>query len=218
MTNRSAAGHESIAPTIFIVDDDDSLRRALARLLSAQGWNTETFGSARQFLEREPFDGTGCVLLDVSMPGLTGPEAHAELLAREFTLPVIFLTAHGELETGIAAMKRGAVDFLAKPVDEEALLAVLRQAMARHGRQRIEHLHRRAIGNRLARLSPREREVLALVTSGLLNKQIADRLGISIKTVKVHRAHVMEKMEADSVAALVRQCETAGPGPAAPPR
>lgn len=210
MSDKPGTAAEATVPTIFVVDDDASLRRAVARLLRTEGWNVETFDSADQFLDRPAFDGPGCVLLDVSMPGLSGPQAHAEMLARGLTLPVIFLTAHGELPTGIEAMKRGAVDFLVKPADDGVLLQVLRQALERHAQQHVERLHRREVEARLARLSPREHAVLLLVLEGLLNKLIADRLGISIKTVKVHRARVMEKMEARSVAALVHQCETIG--------
>jgi len=217
MNDLPVTANETTVPTIFVVDDDESLRRAVARLLRSEGWNVETFDSAQQFLDRPAFDGPGCVLLDVSMPGMTGPQAHAEMLARGLTLPVIFLTAHGELPTGIEAMKRGAVDFLVKPADDRVLLQVLRQALERHAHEHGERLRQREVEARLARLSPREHAVLRLVLDGLLNKLIADRLGISIKTVKVHRARVMEKMEARSVAALVHQCETVGLRPQTPP-
>ena len=205
-------------PTIFVVDDDDSLRRALARLLRTEGWNVETFKSARLFLDQPPIDGTGCVLLDVSMPDLTGPQAQAEMVARGLQLPVVFLTAHADLPTGIEAMKLGAVDFLVKPVEDLALIRVLRLALQRDAAQQTERQRRRAVEARLALLTPREHEVLLLVITGLLNKQIADRLEIALKTVKVHRARVMQKLEADSVAALVHQCETVGLVPQAPSR
>lgn len=205
-------------PTIFVVDDDDSLRRALARLLRTEGWNVETFESARLFLDQPPVEGAGCVLLDVSMPDMTGPQAHAEMLARGLMLPVVFLTAHGDLPTGIEAMKLGAVDFLVKPVKDVALIRALRQALQRDAAQQIERQRRRAVEARLALLTPREHEVLLLVITGLLNKQIADRMSIAIKTVKVHRARVMQKLEADSVAALVHQCEAVGLMPQAPSR
>ena len=218
MTSAPLAAPQAGAPTIFIVDDDNSLRRALSRLLRTEGWNVETFESAGLFLDRAPFDGNGCVLLDVNMPGMSGPQAHAEMVARGLTLPVVFLTAHGDLPTGIESMKLGAVDFLVKPVDDLALLQVLRQALQRDAQQQDGRRRRREVEARLARLSPREHEVLLLVITGLLNKQIADRMAIAIKTVKVHRARVMEKLGADSVAALVHQCEIVGLVPQQPTR
>jgi RNA polymerase sigma factor (sigma-70 family) len=198
------------AATVFVVDDDDSLRRALGRVLRGPGWGVEGFGSAEAFLERLPFRGVGCVLLDVNMPGLSGPELQARLLSEGSTLPVVFLTGHGDIPTGIGAMKRGAIDFLTKPVDDETLLRTVAQAIEAHAQRGA---HDRELGEaqqRLERLSPREREVMELVVAGLLNKQIADHMEISIKTVKVHRSRVMEKMEVRSVAALVHLCELAG--------
>ena len=204
-----------MAATVFVVDDDDSLRRALTRVMRAAGWTAESFGSAEEFLRRLPFRGVGCVLLDVNMPGLTGPELQARLLEQGNTLPVVFVTAHGDLPTGIGAMKRGAVDFLSKPVDEATLLRTVTQALELHQQRGQHDLEIASAGERLARLSPREREVMELVVTGLLNKQIADRMQISIKTVKVHRSRVMEKMEVRSVAALVHLCELAGITPSA---
>lgn len=196
-------------PTIFIVDDDESLRRSLARLIRAAGLNVESYDSARTFIEREPFTGVGCILLDVQMPGISGPELHAELLERNISLPVVFLTAHGDLPTGIGAMKKGAVDFLQKPVDDELLLQTLREAVQRHATKQMQGMQIQEVEQRLAALSRREREVLKHVIDGRLNKQIADDMGISIKTVKVHRGHVMEKMAVDSLAELVHLCERA---------
>ena len=195
--------------TVFVVDDDDSLRRSLVRLLRSAGFNAEAFGSADEFLARLPFPGAGCILLDVQMPGVSGPDLHAELLARGVILPVVFLTAHGDLPTGIQAMKKGAVDFLQKPVDDELLVQTLRTAVARHALLQSKGLQVEEIGARLEALSKRECEVLKQVVDGRLNKQIADDLGISIKTVKVHRAHVMEKMGVRSLAELVHLCELA---------
>lgn len=197
------------APTIFIVDDDESLRRSLVRLIHAEGYRTESYDSAKAFIEREPFTGVGCILLDVRMPGISGPELHAELLERNVTLPVVFLTAHGDLPTGIGAMKKGAVDFLQKPVDDELLLQTLRQAVQHHATQQSKRLQTQGFEDRLATLSKRECEVLKHVIDGRLNKQIADDLGISIKTVKVHRGHVVEKMAVNSLAELVHLCELA---------
>lgn len=204
------AGNASIGPaTIFVVDDDESLRRGLARLMRSAGWNVETFDSAHAFLDRSTFTGTGCVVIDVQMPGMTGPQLHALMSKRGISLPVFFLTAHGDVPTGVQAMKRGAVDFLLKPVDDEVLLNAIRQGTERHIAAQAEQRQRREIDVRLSRLSPREREVLEFVIGGHLNKQIADKMGISLKTVKAHRARVMEKMQADSVAALVHLCWTA---------
>jgi two-component system, LuxR family, response regulator FixJ len=196
-------------PTIFVVDDDESLCRSLARLVRAAGWNVETFASARDFLDRQAYGETGCVVMDVQMPGMTGPELHRQMTERGISLPVVFLTGHGDLPTGVQAMKRGAVDFLSKPVDGETLLETLREGIQRHAIERAGQRRRLDIELRLARLSPREREVLELVIGGHLNKQVADRMSISIKTVKAHRARVMEKMEVDSLAALIRLCENA---------
>ena len=185
-------------PTIFVIDDDSSVRRSLVRLINSTGWNVESHASARDFLDRPAYTGSGCVVLDVSMPEMSGPELHEWMNAHGIFLPVIFLTAHGDLPTGIQAMKRGAVDFLQKPVDDVLLLQTIQNAIEKQ------------VDIRLSRLSPRERQVLEQVISGQLNKQIADSMGISIKTVKVHRARVMEKLEVDSLAALVHICEAAG--------
>lgn len=199
--------------TVFVVDDDGSMRQGLTRLLRSAGWNVETFASAREFLERAPFSGAGCVVLDVRMPEMTGPELHDRMHERGLSLPVIFLTGHGDVPTSVQAMKRGAVDFLLKPVDEEVLFQTIARAVERHSTEQARQSERQAIVAHLARLSAREREVLEGVIRGHLNKQIASALGISEKTVKVHRGRVMEKMEARSVAELVHLCEVAGIGP-----
>jgi len=197
-------------PAVFVIDDDASVRRSLARLLGEEGWHVETFETPTQFLERKPFEGNGCVLLDVRMPVMAGPEVHNAMVARGETLPVVFLTAHGDLPTAIRSMKQGAVDFLAKPADEKVLVGTLRDALARHAEDLTERRHRGGIEAKVAKLTRRQREVLALVIAGRLNKQIADSMGISIKTVKVHRARVMERLEVTSIAALVHACETIG--------
>ncbi len=196
--------------TVFVVDDDSSLRRALARLIHSAGWKVDTYASAQDFLDGADCESTGCIVLDVQMPGMTGPELHAQMAARGISLPVIYLTAHGNLHTGVEAMKNGAVDFLVKPVDSDTLLDTVRHGIERHAAEQTQRRQREDIETRLARLSPREREVMTLVVNGHLNKQIADRLGISLKTVKVHRARVMKKVEVKSVAALVHLCEAAG--------
>ncbi len=196
--------------TVFVVDDDESLRRALARLIQSAGWNVETFESAREFLQRLPYAGTGCVVLDLQMPEMTGVELQGQMVAAGIILPIVFLTAHGDVPTATHAMKKGATDFLQKPVDDDVLLAAIRESIEQHRVQHADQQLRHEVEERLARLSPREREVLQFVVRGLLNKQIADRMGIALKTVKVHRARVMEKMEVDSVAALVHLCEVRG--------
>ena len=196
--------------TVFVVDDDMAVRRSLARLLRSAGLNVETFPSAREFLDRLPSARTGCIVLDVRMPGMTGLELFDQMAAKGLSLPVVFLTGHGDVPTSVRAMKNGAVDFLLKPVDDEVLLQAIRQAVARHVSQQAREQERQSLEGRLRRLSAREHEVMEYVIRGDLNKQIAADLGISEKTVKVHRGRVMAKMEAGSVAELVRLCEAAG--------
>jgi len=196
--------------TVFLIDDDDSLRRSVARQLSVAGYAVEAFASALEFLERPSYDGSGCVLLDVRLPQMMGPELQLEMVSRGITLPVVFLTGHGDVATSVSAMKRGAFDFLTKPVDGELLVSTIREAIERHSTERRTRSRRRAFEERLRLLSPRERQVLGFVVAGCLNKQIADQMGITLKTVKVHRARVMQKMRVSSVAALVHECDSAG--------
>jgi len=198
---------------IFIVDDDLSVRKSLLRLIRSAGWQGEAFASAQEFLARAPLSRTGCVILDVRMPGMTGTELRDLLAAQKISLPVIFLTGHGDVPTGVDAIKKGAVDFLQKPVNDEALLQAIQQAVERHAAAQIHRHELERIQARLARLTPREREVLEYVIGGCLNKQIAAQLGIGEKTVKVHRGFVMHKMEVTSVAELVRHCQAAGIAP-----
>jgi FixJ family two-component response regulator len=195
---------------VFIVDDDKSLRESLARLIRSVGWDVETFAGARDFLERPPYQGIGCALLDVRMPEMTGPQLHDWMATHGMSLPIIFLTGHGDVAGGVQAMKRGAVDYLLKPVDSDTLLATIRAAIERHAAEQVRQRQQLDIAARLARLSRRERQVMDHVIVGELNKQIADRLNISSKTVKAHRARVMEKMEVHSVAMLVATCEKVG--------
>lgn len=199
------------APTVFLVDDDASVRKALGRLLRSAGYVVRTFGSAEAFLEADrTVQGSACVLLDVRMPGLHGQAVHQLIRASDPTLPVVFVTGHGDITMGVEAMKAGAVDFLPKPVSADRLFAVVEQALARAERERRLHTRTRRIRQRLATLTPREREVLDLVVRGRLNKEIASALGIVEQTVKVHRARLMRKMHAPSLADLVRDCEQVG--------
>jgi FixJ family two-component response regulator len=201
--------------TIYIVDDDPSIRTSLARLMRSVDLRAETFSSAQEFLERRPLDEPACMVLDIKMPGQTGLELQQELAAEGFDLPIIFLTGHGNVPVSVTAMKGGALDFLEKPVDDQDLLDAIGRAIDRSTRTRTERSERSAIRRRASRLTPRERQVFGLVVDGMLNKQVAGELGMSEKTVKVHRARVMQKMEADSLAELVRLAERAGITPQA---
>jgi FixJ family two-component response regulator len=201
---------------VFVVDDDSSLRASVARLVRSAGWEAETFGSARDFLDRPAYAGTGCVVLDVQMPGMSGPQLQDWMTDRGDALPVVFLTGHGDIPGAVEAMKKGAADYLLKPVDPERLLQTVDRAVQRHAAEQARRRMNQDIESRLARLSRREREVMDHVVSGQLNKQIADRMSISLQTVKAHRARVMDKMAVDSVAELVHLCDTVGLSPPEP--
>ena len=192
------------APVVYVVDDDDSFRSATARLLQFAGYRVLEYDSAGAFLlHKAPGDDPGCVLLDLRMPGPSGLELHEALAGMEDRLPVIFVSAHGDVTSSVRAMKFGAVDFLTKPVDRETLLAAVRAAIERDSAHRTSRERRRQLEGRFASLQPRERDVLNLVVAGKLNKEIGAALGIAERTVKVHRAQVMEKMHAGSLAELV---------------
>ncbi len=199
--------------TVFVVDDDASILRAVTRLLRAEGLAVETFASPRAFLERPLHDGPGCVVLDLQMPGADGLEVQRALAAAGRDLPVVFVSGHGSVPASVTAMKGGAIDFLTKPFDDEQLLAAVRAGISRSAALRAEREDLRTLRARFDSLTPREREVFALVARGLPNKQIAGRLGTAEKTVKVHRARVMEKMKAGSLADLVRVAERFGTTP-----
>jgi FixJ family two-component response regulator len=192
---------------VFVVDDDDSVRRALCRLIQSAGYRVQTFGSAREFLDGlRSVTSSACLILDVQLPDIDGLALQCELKA---ALPIIFLTGHGDISMTARAMKAGAVDFLEKPVSDTNLLRAISEALE-HG----EHTHAAcreldAIRLRIERLTPREHEVMMLVVTGLLNKQIAEELGTAVKTIKAHRARVMEKMEVTSLAQLVRLTDKA---------
>ncbi len=193
--------------TVFIVDDDASIREALGNLLESVGISTEQFESAEAFREGWDREQPGCLLLDARLPGMSGMELQEELNASGIGIPIIFMTAHGDVPMVRKVLKAGAIEFLTKPFQKEELLQSVRQAFAFDRDRRTEKAVRDSILARLGLLSEREREVLAMVTAGLLNKQIASKLNLSEVTVKLHRRHVMEKMQAESLADLVKMCE-----------
>jgi FixJ family two-component response regulator len=195
------------APVIYLVDDDPSLLRALSRRLRVEGYEVECFDSVAEFLGRRRSEIPACAVLDLQMPGLGGLELQETLAQADDPLPVVFLTAHGDVPSSVRAMKGGAVDFLSKPVRGDDLLAAIRLALARGTADREKRRKQREWGARYERLSPREREVFVLVVRGLPNKQIADVLGVSERTIKAHRSQVMHKMGVQSGAELGRAVE-----------
>jgi RNA polymerase sigma factor (sigma-70 family) len=201
-------------PIVFIVDDDDSVRKSLARLITSVGLKVETFSSANAFLKRDAYDGPACLVLDIRMPGLSGLELQTELAKAERTLSIVFITSHGNITMSVQAIKAGAVDFLEKPFEEQDLLDAVHLAIQKDRATKEKLAELREIQERVESLTPREREVFALVVTGMLNKQIAFEMGISEKTIKVHRARVMQKMQAESFADLVRLAEKLGIGSA----
>ena len=199
-----------VAPTVYLVDDDAAVLKALTRLLTSAGLTSAAFNSPAEFLESIDAGAAGCLVLDVSMPGLNGLDLQQALVAKGCALPVIFLTGLGDIPTSVKAMKHGAEDFLTKPVDDEQLLAAVASALERSRLSRSAQQELARIQERLATLTPREREVLERVVIGLLNKQIAGELGTVEKTIKVHRAQVMHKMGVRTFAELVRVAASAG--------
>ena len=196
--------------TVFVVDDDQAMRHSLKWLIESVGLRVRTFGSASDFLEAYYPGQAGCLLLDVRMPGMSGLELQSYLTRQEIRLPVIIITGHGDVTMAVRAMKAGAVDFIEKPFNDEALLSSLRNALAFGQKQREQQSQRSAIAARLAELTPREHEVMDMVTDGKSNREIAAALGVSAKTVEAHRARVMDKMRADSLADLVRMALIVG--------
>ena len=198
------------SPTVFIVDDDSAVLKSLARLLRSARLNVMAFGSPQEFLERHNPRAPGCLVLDLAMPGLNGLELQAALTVKGSAIPIIFLTGHGTIPASVQAMKRGALDFLTKPVNDDDLLKAVQVAIEKDRIARIARAELEDIQARLDSLTPREREVLTHVVSGQLNKQTAADLGTVEKTIKVHRGRVMEKMKVHSVAELVHLAERAG--------
>ena len=199
-----------VVPTAFLVDDDAGVLKALRRLLGSAGVKVAAFDSPRRFLDSFDPAVAGCLVLDIAMPEFSGLELQQALLAKGCDLPIIFLTGHGDIPTSVRAMKHGAADFLQKPVDDEELLAAIRGAFSKNAVLRSAREARSTVERRLATLTTREREVLDRVAAGRRNKQIAAELGVVEKTVKVHRAHVMQKMGARTFAELLSQAERAG--------
>lgn len=212
MTQANANSDPNANPTVFIVDDDAMVRRGLARLVRSVGLAAQTYSSPRELFAQGRCEAPGCIVLDLRMPDLDGLQAQEALVRAGYTLPVVFLTGHGDVLSSVRAMKAGAVDFLVKPVDHHELLSAIRRAVGRDLAARSERDHTGELRRRFDLLTPREREVCGLVVSGLRNKQIAARLGTAEKTVKIHRGQVMRKLGVRSLVDLVRLVDRAGGG------
>jgi FixJ family two-component response regulator len=191
-------------PIVFVVDDDVSVRESLELLIGNEGWQPKTFSSAQEFLDSPRAVAPSCLLLDISLPGLNGLELQKRIAVERTDMPIIFITGYGDVPKTVQAMKAGAIEFLTKPFNDEVLLTGIQQALEKSRLALIRETETQELRNRYASLTPREREVMALVVSGLLNKQVGGELGISEITVKAHRGQVMQKMKANSVADLVK--------------
>ena len=194
----------SAKATVFVVDDDQAMRNSLKWLIESVGVPVESFASADAFLAQHQAGRTGCLVLDVRMPGMSGLELLEHLAQRDMHIPAVIITGPGDVPMAVRAMKSGAIDFIEKPFNDEVLLDAIRRAIAYEERQRSFHSEHLQIKERLSHLTPREHEVMAMVTDGRSNKEIANALGVSAKTIEAHRARVMEKMQAGSLAELVR--------------
>jgi FixJ family two-component response regulator len=197
-------------PLVFIVEDDESMRRALSNLFQSVGLEVQVFGSAAEMLQGELPDVASCLVLDIRLPGLSGLDFQAELAKAHIRIPIIFMTGHGDIPMSVRAMKGGAVDFLTKPFRDQDMLDAVMVAIERDRKRRDADKIVANLQTHFETLTPREREILALVSSGLMNKQIAAELGLAEITVKIHRGHVMKKMGAKSLAELLRRAETLG--------
>jgi FixJ family two-component response regulator len=203
-------GQSAEGPIVFVIDDDESMRRALSNLFESVGLRVQDFGSAPEMLRSELPDVPSCLVLDIRLPGLSGLDLQLELTKANIHIPIIFMTGHGDIPMSVGAMKAGAVDFLSKPFRQQEMLDAVRVAIERDQKRREDEKNVSDLRARFETLTPRERDVLALVVGGLMNKQIAAEIGIAEITVKIHRGHIMKKMATRSLADLVRMAEMLG--------